>query len=30
VHCTLSDDQGQSTSASLHVLNFSDVKEAPR
>jgi hypothetical protein len=30
VHCTLSDEQGQSTSASLHILNFSDVKEAPR
>jgi hypothetical protein len=30
VHCTLSDEQGQSTSASLHILNFSDVKAAPR
>jgi hypothetical protein len=28
VHCTLSDEQGQSTSASLHILNFSDVKAA--
>jgi hypothetical protein len=30
VHRTLSDEQGQSTSVSLHILNFSDVKEAPR
>src|SRR5215468_8165535 len=29
-NCTLSDEPGQSTSASLHILNFSDVKEAPR
>jgi hypothetical protein len=28
VHCTLSDEQGQSTSASLHISNFSDVKAA--
>jgi hypothetical protein len=30
VHCTLSDEQRQSTSAPLHILNFSHVKEAPR
>jgi len=30
VHCTLSDEPGQSTSAPLHLLNFSDVKEPPR
>jgi len=28
VDCTLSDEQGQSTSASLHISNFSDVKAA--
>jgi hypothetical protein len=30
LHCTLRNDEGQSTSAWLHFLNFSHVKDAPR
>jgi hypothetical protein len=30
LHCSLSNELGQSTSVWLHLSNFSDVKEPPR